>query len=125
MIELRQERFAIDIDVGVDSEIFVASQIAKFDYLSFIQKVGKALFFKVSKFALLFVSAFQLRGVDSPKTDGDILSGNCRMLIDVTGEGVAVENLQKSGDFYIGVELGTLLWWWSGASSQEQDTYQE
>ena len=72
LIEFRQKRFAIDIDIGIDSEIFIPVDISKLDDTGIIQQVGKTLFFKVSRFALFRVSAFQLRRVDATKADGNI-----------------------------------------------------
>ena len=66
LIEFRQERFAVDIDVGVDSEIFVTVDVSEFNYTGIVEQFGKTLFFEVSGFALLRVLASQFWSVDSP-----------------------------------------------------------
>ena len=96
-IEFRQERFAVDIDIGIDSEIFVPVDVSEFDDTSIVEKVGKTLLFDGSKLALLFISASQFGSVDSTETDGDVFPGNGRMLVDVTGEGIAVDDTQEAG----------------------------
>ena len=75
-IKFRPERFAVDKNVGIDSEIFVTTEISEFDDPGTIQKEGKTLFFEVGRFALLFVPAPQFGSVDSLQADGDVLSGD-------------------------------------------------
>ena len=105
MIEFRQKRFAVDIDVGIDSEVFIPVDVSEFNHTGIIQQVEKTLFLKVSRFALFRVSASQFGSVDSPKTDGDVFSGDGRMFIDITTERIAVDDAQKAGDFDVGITL--------------------
>ena len=95
MIEFRQKRFAVDIDVGVDSEIFVTVDISKLDDTGTIQQVGKTLFFEVGGFAFLRVFASLFGSIDATDTDGNILSGDGGMFVDVTGEGIAVDEAKR------------------------------
>ena len=67
------------------------------------------MFFKVSRFALFRVSAFQLRRVDATKADGDVLSGDSGMLVYITTERIAVDDTQEAGDFDIGITLFGLV----------------
>ncbi|AVM45011.1 hypothetical protein C5Q97_10000 [Victivallales bacterium CCUG 44730] len=109
LIEFRQKRFAIDIDIGIDSEIFIPVDISKLDDTGIIQQVGKTLFFKVSRFAFFRVSTSQFGSVDTTETDGDILSGNGRMLVYITTERIAVDDTQEARDFDIGITLFGLV----------------
>lgn len=123
MIKFWQKRFAVDINIGIDSEIFIPVDISKLDDTGTIQQVGKTLFFKGSRFALFRVSTSQFWSVDSPKTDGDVLSGNGRILVNVTGEGVAVDDTQKAGDFDVGIKF-ILCLRLSGTSGQQNSDQQ-
>ena len=105
MIEFRQKRFAVDVDVGVDSEIFVTVDVSEFNHTGIVEQFGKTLFFEVSGFALLRVLASQFWSVDSPEADGDVFPGDGRMFVDVSPERIAVDDTQEAGNFDIGITL--------------------
>ena len=44
------------------------------------------------------------------------------MFVNVTGEGVAVDDTQEAGDFDVGIKF---ILWMSGASGQQQNSEQQ